>query len=94
MVWEQARSGEGQIGRQELLRRPSTGVVPILIRYHVSLHGSRATSAIVTYLLAGVRTVRGRPVFTTNAGVTLHVSQTHTCSRRSAAVDDAGCKAV
>jgi hypothetical protein len=67
------------IDRHEVLRVPSVGIGPILVRYRVSFF----TAAIVASSLAGVRTVRGRPAFTSAIGVTLPVSRRRYSSRRN-----------
>jgi hypothetical protein len=47
------------------------------------LHGSCSTAAIMASSLAGVRTVCGRPAFTSAVGVTLPASRRRCSNRRS-----------
>jgi hypothetical protein len=78
-----ASSGMDAIDRQEVLRGPSVGIVPILVRYREILHDSRSITAVMAFSLAGVRTVRGRPAFTNVVGVTFPVSRRRCSNRRN-----------
>jgi hypothetical protein len=58
------------INRHEIHRRPSVGMVGILVRYHTSFSTALATQLlIVASSLAGCRTGRGLPTFTCDVGV-------------------------
>jgi hypothetical protein len=48
------------VDRHQVFRVPSVWTVPILVRHHVGMSGSRSTVAIVASSVADVRTVRGR----------------------------------
>jgi hypothetical protein len=65
------RSSVDTVERHEVVRGPSVGIGPVLMRYRVSV----STTLPLRHLhwLTGVRTVRGRPAFTSAVGVTLPV---------------------
>lgn len=60
--------------RQVVLRKPSGGIIQILIRSRENIHSSLATTAIVASSLAGVCLVHEQPVFPSSVGVLLYIS--------------------
>jgi hypothetical protein len=58
-----ASSGVDLIDNDEILREPWVGIMPVLVRYHVSFSTARSTPAVITSALAGVRTDRARTAF-------------------------------
>jgi len=68
---------------QEILRGPSVGIAPNILRYRVSyLTHSRSTAAVMVTLFAVCHSDRGVPVFTSTVGVSLHVLRRRCSSRR------------
>jgi hypothetical protein len=68
-----------EIDRNELLRGPSVGIAPVLVRYRLSV-----STDVVMASLFGVRTALGLHAFLCAIDVTLPVPRKRCCSFRNA----------